>query len=37
MRGKKPSEIASAVIENVPEIVACDAITVAIVDKTTSG
>ena len=37
MRGKKPSAMACLVIEKVPEMVACEAITVAMVDKITSG
>jgi len=37
MRGRKPSWIACCVSENTPEIIACDAITVATVAKTTSG
>lgn len=36
-RGTKPSCIACRVTENAPEITACDAITVAAVDSTTSG
>ena len=35
--GKKPSAIACLVIEKVPEMVACEAITVAMVDRITSG
>ena len=37
MRGRKPSWIACCVIENAPEITACDAITVATVAIATAG
>ena len=37
MRGRKPSFTACAVIENAPEITACEAITVAQVATATSG
>ena len=37
MRGRKPSWMACLVIENAPEITACEAITVAAVASTTIG
>ena len=37
MRGRRPSWIACLVIEYAPEIMACEAITVAAVASTTAG
>ena len=37
MRGRKPSWIDCWVSENTPEMIACEAITVAIADSATSG
>ena len=36
-RGEYPSWIACCVIEKAPEMIACDAMTAAVVERTTSG